>query len=178
MLPRSAAPDSNLDLDFDLVLVLDLEAQDLAALEEEGSLLLVEGLVGGQVDHRGVGLDLAEVRVDRGVRGQLVAERHLFGSHEAHWAVHCEGYTTKILGKMLESFGFRVCKVRRNSWRGTYNFEIFAKKRASGLTRADCEAAARRYLANFLVDDTEQKLLDVWMQLYRGQVGRSWGADV
>ena len=58
----------------ELVLVLDLEAQDLAALEEEGPLLLVEGLVGGEVDDGGVGLDLAEVgvegRVEREVRGQ------------------------------------------------------------------------------------------------------------
>jgi len=111
------------------------------------------------------------------LRKQAVAERHLFGSHEAHWAVHCEGYNSKILAAMLESFGFSVNKTRRNSWRGTYNFEILAKKNVSGLTREDFEATARKFLANFLVDESEVKLLDVWMEMYRAQVERSWASN-
>jgi hypothetical protein len=111
------------------------------------------------------------------LRKQAVAERHLFGSHEAHWAVHCEGYSSKILAAMLESFGFSIINIRRNSWRGTYNFEIIAKKSTSGATRQDFEAAARKFLTNFLVDASEEKLLDVWMEMYRVQVERSWAAD-
>ena len=111
------------------------------------------------------------------LKKQAVAERHLFGSHEAHWAVHCEGYSSKILSAMLESFGYKVSKVRRNSWRGTYNFEIFAAKCASNTTREEFEAACRKFLSNFLVDDSEVKLLDVWMEMYRSQVERSWASN-
>lgn len=108
---------------------------------------------------------------------QAVAERHLFGSHEAHWAVHCEGYSSKILAAMLKSFGFNVTKVRRNTWRGTYNFEIIAEKSPSDYTQQNFEAAARKFLSNFLVDESEVKLLDVWMEMYRAQVERSWASN-
>jgi len=61
----------------ELVLVLDIEGEDLAALEEERPFLLVEGLVGGQVEDRGVGLDLAEVGVDGRVEGEVRREPDL-----------------------------------------------------------------------------------------------------
>ena len=111
------------------------------------------------------------------LKKQAVAERHLFGSHEAHWAVHCEGYSAKMLTAMLASFGFKVSKIRRNSWRGTYNFEIFASKNASGSARDLFEAASRNFLSNFLVDQSETKLLEVWMEMYRTQVERTWALD-
>lgn len=110
-------------------------------------------------------------------RKQAVAERHLFGSHEAHWAVHCEGYSTKILKAMLTSFGFHTNKLQRNSWRGTYNFEIIAAKTEARFTREDFELACRKFLANFLVDASETKLLSVWMTMYRAQVERSWASN-
>ena len=75
------------------------------------------------------------------LKKQAVAERHLFGSHEAHWAVHCEGYTPRLLESMLTSACFRVGKIRRNAWRGTYNFEVIAAKGTSPVTREDLEAA-------------------------------------
>ena len=111
------------------------------------------------------------------LKKQAVAERHLFGSHEAHWAVHCEGYSAKMLTAMLASFGFRVSKIRRNSWRGTYNFEIIASKNTSGSVRDLFEAAARNFLSNFLVDQSETKLLEVWMDMYRAQIERTWALD-
>jgi hypothetical protein len=102
-----------------------------------------------------------------------VGERHLFGSHEAGWAVHCEGYSPRLLKAMLESYGFTTRTVRKNAWRGTYNFEIIAAKPLQAGTPADFEDVTRSFLANFLVDDTEQRLLEVWMEMYRGQVERS-----
>ena len=61
----------------ELVLALDRKGEDLAPLEEEGPLLLVERLVGGEVDDRGVGLDLAEVRVHRGVESEVRGQADL-----------------------------------------------------------------------------------------------------
>lgn len=111
------------------------------------------------------------------LKQQAVAERHLFGSHEARWAAHCEGYTPRLLESMLASAGFRVRKILKNSWRGTFNFEVIAVKDSSLVTREDLEAACRIFLANFLVDELEKKLLDVWMEMYRAQVERSWVAN-
>ena len=57
--------------------ILDREAQDLLALQEERPLLLVESLVSGQIDDRGVRLDLAEVGVHRGVECEVGGETDL-----------------------------------------------------------------------------------------------------
>ena len=41
-------------------------------------------------------------------RKKSIALRHLFGSHEASWAVHREGYTISRLRKMLKITGFDI----------------------------------------------------------------------
>ena len=107
---------------------------------------------------------------------RAVAERHLFGSHEANWAVHCEGYTPSMLKKMLETFGFRVKEIKKNSWMGTFNFELFAKKGTENITKKDFEAVTEKYLRNYLVDDGEMetRLLKVWMETYKEQIEKSW----
>lgn len=105
---------------------------------------------------------------------QALAERHLFGSHEAPWAVHCEAYTVRFLEAMLDCFGYSIRKIMNNSWKGTYNIEVIAEKNCPVLTRNTLEVGCRTYLANFLVDESEDKLLDIWMNIYRDQVERSW----
>lgn len=107
-------------------------------------------------------------------RKKAVAERHLFGSHEAKWAVHCEGYTSVTLKRMLQSFGFGTVKTKNNSWHGTYNFEIYSKKMVNDISKSQFEDKAAAYLRNFLLDDSENKLLQVWMKAYEEQVDRSW----
>jgi predicted SAM-dependent methyltransferase len=107
-----------------------------------------------------------------------VAERHLFGSHEAAWAAHKEGYTTGELQKLLNAFGFRRTKKRRNGWRGTHNIELAAEKRGE-LSRMECRETAARYLSGFLLDESEGelRLLDTWMKHYDHQIEKSWASD-
>lgn len=108
---------------------------------------------------------------------RAVAERHLFGSHEAPWAVHCEGYTPSMLRHMAECFGFTQHRISRNSWKGTHNFELIARKGDQGCSRDDFHNRAAAYLGAFLVDSSEQKLLDVWLEMYRTQLERSWACN-
>lgn len=107
---------------------------------------------------------------------RAVAERHIFGSHEAGWAVHCEGYTPGMMKKMISCYGFKVNEIRRNSWMGTYNFELFAEKATEKITKNDFEAITGKYLRNYLLDDgeSETRLLKVWMGIYKGQIEKSW----
>jgi predicted SAM-dependent methyltransferase len=101
-----------------------------------------------------------------------VGLRHIFGSQEAHWAVHYEGYSKKLLTKMLGIFGFRVKEVRRNSWKGTYNIEVIAIKDVTGLTIEAMEHRAEEHLRQYMVDDSEseQRLLGTWKDIYRQHV--------
>jgi hypothetical protein len=106
---------------------------------------------------------------------RAVAERHLFGSHEARWAAHHEGYSRARLCGLTRAYGFSVERIKRTTWRGTFNIDMCVTKRRV-LTRSECEAAAYQYLKQFLLDDTpsELRLLETWMKLYSQQVERSW----
>ena len=107
---------------------------------------------------------------------QAVAERHLFGSHEARWAGHCEGYTPKTLKKMLEYFGFEVIKTQYNAWSGTYNFEMFAAKTVNNISKNEFKNITKNYLKNYLLDDgvSETRLLEVWMEIFTSQLEKGW----
>lgn len=108
-------------------------------------------------------------------REKAVAERHLYGSHEAPWAVHNEGYTPTMLQQLVTQFGFSVLKVRRSSWEGTFNFELLAEKDARPFCREECISLASGYLQNFLLDDSDSecRLLAVWLQKFNEQLEKA-----
>ena len=98
--------------------------------------------------------------------------RHIFGSQEASWAVHMEGWSAQSMRNVLSFFGYRVEAVKRNRWRGTYNIDILARKIPAKKTFADFEQEARTWLTQFTIDDgeSERRMLEVWMNQYRDQV--------
>ena len=106
---------------------------------------------------------------------KAVGLRHIFGSNEEFWAVHYEGWSAKRLGALVTAFGFEVNEIKTNEWKGTYNFELIAKK-VEAITKADdLESRARKYLQLFLLDDSEANLLDIWMNYYRQQAALTRG---
>ncbi|EKD88023.1 MAG: ubiquinone/menaquinone biosynthesis methylase-like protein, partial [uncultured bacterium] len=68
-----------------------------------------------------------------------VALRHIFGSQEASWAVHMEGWSPKRLSHLIRSMGYKVNQVNKNSYKGTHNFEIIAVKTSVSFQRDDFE---------------------------------------
>ena len=105
-----------------------------------------------------------------------VAERHLFGSHEAPWAAHCEGYTPLLLKKMLSAFGFAAGKVEKNAWCGTWNIEVIARRQMETLSREQVANRADAYLRHFLLNSAELELRihTAWMVLFAGQLEKGW----
>lgn len=106
---------------------------------------------------------------------QSVGLRHIFGSQEAHWAVHYEGYTAKRLKKFLEHFGYTVTKLNQVRYLDTYNLEMIAQKTKT-LSKEECHKATEAYLSGFMVADveSEQTLLKTWMQDYDKHVNVSF----
>jgi len=102
-----------------------------------------------------------------------VAIRHLFGSHEASWAVHAEGYTEWMLEDILNCFGFTKIQVLKHEWRGTYNLEIIAEK-TQGMYKEESIENAKQYLKGFLIDESEQVMLDIWLEMFKIQTQRTW----
>jgi predicted SAM-dependent methyltransferase len=101
-----------------------------------------------------------------------VALRHIFGSQEAHWAVHYQGYSEKTLTDFLQAFGFKAVQCLRNSWKGTYNIDIKATKSRSINSKEEFEKIARVYLSHFLVDQSESEilLLETWLADFRNHL--------
>lgn len=107
-----------------------------------------------------------------GKKRKMVGLRHIFGSQEAYWAVHFEGYSKELLSEMVSRFGFTIKEVRRNSWKGTYNIEVIAAKTQDGLTPPTLESGAKEHLRQYMVDESEseQRLLTTWMAMYQRHV--------
>jgi Methyltransferase domain len=107
-------------------------------------------------------------------RSKTVAIRHIFGSHEASWAIHCEGWTASQLSNLLKRLEFKMLELRKNSWKGTYNFEVIARKNAIDLSKVESEKRVEDFLSGYLVDSSqgELKLLSVWMDEYRNQINK------
>jgi predicted SAM-dependent methyltransferase len=109
------------------------------------------------------------------VKQKAVALRHIFGSQEAHWAVHYEGYTAKSLAELLRVFGFSLKESRKNYHLGTYNIELIVQKNEQ-LNRAAAVEIAKKYLSNFMVADvaSEQVLLATWLNDFSEQLNKSY----
>jgi predicted SAM-dependent methyltransferase len=105
-----------------------------------------------------------------------VALRHIFGSQEASWAYHQEGWSAGRLQRLLMTFGYEIERIRRTSWKGTYSVGVLARKSRDEFTAGAFEMAARAWLDELKVDDSasEQRLLEVWMQQFRRQLSKTW----
>ncbi len=110
-----------------------------------------------------------------GNKAKSVGLRHIFGSQEAHWALHFEGYTPKRLKRLLALYGFDVKKTDLVKYLDIYNVTVIAEKKKS-FTREEFAKISREYLSEFMVADvpSEQVLLDTWMKDYETQVERSF----
>lgn len=109
-------------------------------------------------------------------RAKSVALRHIFGSNEARWAVHYEGWSARRLSEVFELFGFNIQKITRNSWKGTHNIEVIGVKNSEKITINSCSITAEKYLSNYLVDPhTEVKLLGIWMEIFNNRLKATWG---
>jgi len=108
------------------------------------------------------------------------AERHIFGSQEADWGIHYEGYTPKTLKLFLETYGYKTDKIIKNKWLGTSNFEIIAIRQDIEISKEQYELITRNYLSHFLIDEssTERDLLNIWMNRYKEQIEQSWGDEI
>ena len=107
---------------------------------------------------------------------KLVGIRHIFGSHEATWAIHCEGWTAQTLSLLLETIGFEVEQVRRNRWKATYNIDVTAVKTDKKVSRDKIEKAVRKLLGYYILDKspTELEMVNVWMKEFNRQVDQCW----
>jgi glycosyltransferase involved in cell wall biosynthesis/predicted SAM-dependent methyltransferase len=95
--------------------------------------------------------------------------RHIFGSHEAPWAVHFDGWYQAKFELFLRSLGYRDLAFSASEWRGTYNITVTARKLQPLTTRDAQVEAGEKLLRLSLVDDShsEERMIGVWMERIR-----------
>ena len=143
----------------------------LALLATWNAWLEVEGILRIEVpDFTRTALSILNPLSSAEVR--CVGLRHLFGSNEAPWAVHYDGWTKANFILAGEATGFRVDSIKRNHHKHTYNIEFFASKTCNFSDYPSPENRIQSFLARFLVDNSEGGLLEVWMKQFREQQAR------
>jgi hypothetical protein len=103
-------------------------------------------------------------------RRELIV-RHIFGSHEAPWAFHHDGWYEAKFEHVLTTLGYADLEFTHVAWEGTFNITVSARKRRPFMDRGRQNAAAETLLRESLIDGsaTEQRLLDVWLNEFRGR---------
>ena len=104
-------------------------------------------------------------------RDRKVALRHIFGSNEAPWATHYEGWSAERLSEVLSLLGFKSIKIEKTSYLATRNVIVTAKKGLLELDHKKARNLARKYLVNFTLDDSdfEVSLLEIWLKEFDKQ---------
>lgn len=105
-----------------------------------------------------------------GARHQIL--RHLFGSHEASWAAHWDGWYKDRFKDTLIALGFRDLEFIKNRWGETRNIEVLAIRGEKKFTLEDYRSVVAKLLAISLVThgskhevaDSERTMLEVWMR--------------
>ena len=96
---------------------------------------------------------------------QQVVIRHLFGSHEASWAVHWDGWYEDKYRHVLGALGYHKLRFEHTNWKLTHNVIVRARKRAS-LSSPSLRGRINALLYESLVDSSpsERALWDLWRE--------------
>lgn len=116
---------------------------------------------------------LVSPMTSNGARHQII--RHLFGSHEASWAAHWDGWYKDRFKKTLKALGFHDLKFVRSRWGATRNIEVLAIRGDKKFTLENYRSIVEGILAQSLVThwsksslnavaESEKAMLDVWMR--------------
>lgn len=103
--------------------------------------------------------------------------RHLFGSHEAAWAVHCDGWYKEKFDITLKLLGFTSLRFTKNKYGMLRNLEVFAYKSDQELCVQDYIVFVEKLLRmstirtnakdKRILQGSELDLLQVWMKTWR-----------
>lgn len=105
--------------------------------------------------------------------GSMLQLRHIFGSHEAAWAIHQDGWYEEKFRYCLEGLGFGNLAFEFAEWKGTHNITVEAEKAAPARPINELRGFAERALRLSLVDESESelRLLGQWLSEL-GRAGR------
>lgn len=92
-----------------------------------------------------------------------VIMRHIFGSHEARWAIHCDGWYQEKFMHILSLLGFENITVQHSRYLNLCNITVTAKK-TKRLDMHYLINTAKEILKESLVAECETTMYQVWCQ--------------
>jgi hypothetical protein len=54
--------------------------------------------------------------------------RHVFGSHEAYWAIHKDGWYDEKFSTVLGALGFCDVRIEKSAWKATHNITVMPNR--------------------------------------------------
>lgn len=91
-----------------------------------------------------------------------ITMRHIFGSHEAHWAIHCDGWYQEKFIHVLSLIGFTDITIEKGVWNKLIpNVTVRAKKSVI-LTPEELSSRAKKILREYMVDGGDENMWHVW----------------
>lgn len=105
-----------------------------------------------------------------------VAIRHIFGSNEAPWAVHYDGWSKSRLSELFEVFDFSVDLIEQTAYLATRNITIIGHKSGKTPSHKELVKRAEIYLSGFNTDrsSTEKRILNIWVEDFIKQLSRTY----
>lgn len=89
--------------------------------------------------------------------------RHVFGSHEASWAIHCDGWYKEKFEHILSVIGFENITFEFTHWQLTVNIIVRATKRRA-IPATEVAERGKSILRESMVDQSssEEKMWQLW----------------
>lgn len=103
--------------------------------------------------------------------------RHLFGSHEGAWAIHCDGWFEKKFDLTLGSLGYEQVTFAKSRDGVLRNIEVVATRSGASFDTSAYSAAVERLLSMSTIgakltevgpaSESEREMLKVWMDEWK-----------
>lgn len=93
--------------------------------------------------------------------------RHVWGSHEASWAIHCDGWYKEKFEHVLKALGFENIRFEFTQWRLTCNIIVRATKNKH-FDAQTLAVISKTILRESMVDnaDSEETMWRVWCKQF------------
>lgn len=117
--------------------------------------------------------DINSFWVSHNIKQQII--RHIFGSNEAAWAVHYDGWYKQKFINILSKLGFEGIKIKKNKYQNLRNIEVFAVRNNYVFSDAEYEDISKEILIESLITvgkiipESEAVMLNTWLQKWSSQ---------
>jgi predicted SAM-dependent methyltransferase len=102
-----------------------------------------------------------------GYKEKQAVLRHVFGSHEASWAYHYDGWYEEKFRHVLSQLGFDIESVEKTAWGVTRNIIVHARK--NNLPYGIVINNAKQLLRESMVDHSpsEERMWQEWCKIFQ-----------